>query len=66
MKKEDFDLWMTNPVTIAVMEAVRERELEVTEQLVKNVDETNNPDELLRGYIAGCRNLTQIEFADVE
>lgn len=66
ISSKDFDLWLTDPVTVAFMNVIKQRIIDSSNYLSYNAGTDTNMDNFLRGFIAGQREVLEVSFEESE
>lgn len=65
IKKEDFELWLSQPITIAYLEEVKRKDEQVMYQLRENIGGDGPSNEYLQGYLKALQDIQNISVEEV-
>lgn len=66
VRREEFQEWEKDPVTLAVKEAIQERIKGCADQLVSNRFGNKEYDEFMRGMIQAFEDVLNVELDDIK
>jgi hypothetical protein len=65
ISKAEFQEWMSHPVTVSFVEAIRDKETAVLQQLVHNLD-AEISDDFYKGYYRALEDVENFSVEDTE